>query len=315
MSQERPFSHENANLPPYPYNVPGLSPEAFHWVQEQIRMYRQQEHLPSLTHALIHQWCWEARLTEHGTMPVDHNQREQRPRVEYVATPNGYLPKLVFPTEQKQAPVPYKVQGTYVPSPNGYVWQVTPPSGEEKQSIRYVPTPNGFIYKDTSNQERSDLLRRSGTENERSLSETMAAAGHAYYTLLKTALQHPDLTPEHLATVNDFGFALHQALLTSARTGDMASLSLHLLGQEHKDADIGDVISQALVVPGSPRLYVADNALPPSLHEQYYQQSIIPDVYIDTRRPSYAPDSFPRRTLAGYDRVPAQVRSYFTGNA
>lgn len=289
MSQERPFSHEGANLPPYPYNVPGLSPEAFHRVQEQIRTYQQQEHLPPLTNALIHQWCWEARLAEHGTMPVDPSQQQspvdtQRPRVEYVATPNGYLPKLVFPTEQSS-------RGEYVPTPNGYIYRLTPPS------------------------ERNVSPRRTLVESERTLTEAMAAAGHAYYALLKTALQHPDLTPEHLATVNDFGFALHQALLTSARTGDMASLSLNLPGQEHRDTDIGDVISQALVVPGSPRLYVPDNALPASLNEQYYQQSIIPDVFIDTRRPSYAPDSFSVRSLAGYDRVPPQVRGYFTGNA
>lgn len=288
MSQERPFSHESANLPPYPYNVPGLSAEAFLGVQEQIRMYRQQSHLPSLTDELINQWCWKARLAEQGTMPVDpYQQQEQRPYVEYIPTPNGYLPKVVYPRKQFS-------HGEYVPTPNGYL----------------------YVYKDraASQSERNDVLRRSGTENERSLSETIASAGHAYYTLMKTALQHPDLTPEHLATVNDFALALHHALLTSARIGDMASLSLNLPGQEHSDTDMGDVISQALVVPGSPRLYVPDNALPASLHEQYYQQSIIPDVFIDTRRPSYAPDSFPLRTLAGYDRVPPQVRGYFTGN-
>lgn len=47
--------------------------------------------------------------------------------------------------EQEQAPLPYHTQGTYVPSPNGYLWQVTPPSGDEAQPIRYIPTPNGYL--------------------------------------------------------------------------------------------------------------------------------------------------------------------------
>lgn len=47
--------------------------------------------------------------------------------------------------EQEQAPLPYHTQGTYVSTPNGYIWQVTPPSGDEEQPIRYVPTPNGFL--------------------------------------------------------------------------------------------------------------------------------------------------------------------------
>lgn len=47
--------------------------------------------------------------------------------------------------EQEQALTPQQTQGTYVPSPNGYVWQVTPPTAEEEQSIRYVPTPNGYL--------------------------------------------------------------------------------------------------------------------------------------------------------------------------
>lgn len=264
MTHERPFSQENESLPPYPYNVPGLSAAAFRRVQAYIRTYQQYEH-PPVTNALIHQWCWEARLAERGTMPVDPSQQSlpvdtQRPRVEYVATPNGYLPKLIFPPAQEISP------------------------------------------------------RRNTGESERTLSKTMKAAGHASYTLMKTALQHPELTSEHLATVNDFAFDLHDALLTSAQTGDMASLYLNLPDQDG-DTDIASVISQALVVPGSPRLYISDNALPARLNEQYYQQSIIPDVFIDTRRPSYAPDSFPVRSLAGYDRVPAQVKTYFTGNA
>lgn len=262
MHGERPSYHES--LPPYPYNVPGLSAAAFSTVVERVRHYQQRENVSPIPDALIHQWCWEARLAERGTIPIAPSRQHlpvdtQRPRVEYIATANGYLPKLVFPTVQEIHP------------------------------------------------------RRNTGESERALSETMAVAGHAYYTLIKTAMQHPELSPEYLATVNDFALALHQALGASARAGDMASFSLPMPCEEHRD--LGEVVSQALLVPGSPRLYMPDNALPASLSEQYFQQSIIPDVFIDTRRHSYAPDVYPLRRLAGYNTVPSQVQSYFSRNA